>query len=467
MLQSLYRHVLIPAFESVWHRRGTFRYLRELEQSQWQSLAELEALQFERLRNLMSYTWQHCPYYRRTWEELGLQPDSLTSVQDLSRWPLVTRETIRAHRQEMRSSQSGLKRLSKSTGGSTGEPLHFDVCLESHERRTAASYRGYGWAGGHPGTKQFYLWGVPLGNRNWRQRSKDNIYNAIHRRHVFSTFSLARNTFREAAKQLSRYRPDAIVAYTTSLYVFAGLLEEAGIRPFSPKSIIVGAEKLHSFQRERIERVFQAPVFETYGSREFMLIGSECELHSGLHLTMENHVVEVVDDDGQPTSPGEEGNVVVTDLTNRGMPFIRYLNGDRAVAGWTACQCGRGLPLLRQVTGRRADVIVTPDGRSLTGLFFPHLLKDYAAIERYQVVQEAIDQLEVRLVVNANWSTSAEQSLRRQLATTLGSEMDAKIKCVTELPLTSQGKQQVVVNRLPSDVLAQALSGRCTEAEVA
>src|SRR5207247_2590258 len=99
-------------------------------------------------------------------------------------------------------------------------------------------------------------------------------------------------------------RPDAIVAYTNPLYSLARALDEKGVKPYSPKSIVVGAEKLHNFQRVLIERIFQTPVFETYGSREFMLIGAECDHHAGLHLTMEHLLVEVVDDDGHPTPDG-------------------------------------------------------------------------------------------------------------------------------------------------------------------
>src|SRR5207249_9066595 len=100
--------------------------------------------------------------------------------------------------------------------------------------------------------------------------------------------------------------PDVIVAYTNPLYALARSLEDQGLKAISPRSIIVGAEKLHPFQRALIERVFGAPVFETYGSREFMLIGAECDRHEGLHLTTENLLVEVLDDDGRPTPEGAE-----------------------------------------------------------------------------------------------------------------------------------------------------------------
>ena len=146
-----------------------------------------------------------------------------------------------------------------------------------------------------------------------------------------------------------------------------------------------------------------APVFETYGSREFMLMGAECSVHQGLHLTTENLLLEVLDDAGQPVAPGTEGNVVVTDLTNRGMPFIRYANGDRAVLQPGACPCGRGLPRLAAVVGRQLDVLQTPEGGRLPGEFFPHLLKELPAVQRFQVVQEQLTHVQCIFIQFLCW----------------------------------------------------------------
>src|SRR5207245_1302977 len=157
-----------------------------------------------------------------------------------------------------------------------------------------------------------------------------------------------------------------------------------------------------------------------YGSREFMLIGSECECHEGLHLTAENLLVEVLDDDGRPTPENKEGNVVITDLYNYGMPFIRYANGDRAVAGWGTCSCGRGLPLLRKVVGRRLDMLQTPDGRLVPGEFFPHLLKDYPAVRRFQVMQTQPDRIQLRVVLKESWDEASRRAVEGVVGAVLG-----------------------------------------------
>ncbi len=235
------------------------------------------------------------------------------------------------------------------------------------------------------------------------------------------------------------------MAYPNPLYQLARAAEQRGLRAYRPKGIIVGAEKLHDFQRGLLQRVFQAPVFETYGSREFTLIGAECEQHAGLHLTMENLLVEVLDEQGNTTPQGQEGNVVVTDFFNTATPFVRYATGDRAVAGFQHCSCGRGLPLLQKVVGRELDMLETVDGRHLPGEFFPHLLKDHDAVQQFQVVQHQTDVVELKLVVDRHWSPAARTALRDQVQAALGDQTRLAISEVDAIPLTDAGKLRVVV----------------------
>jgi phenylacetate-CoA ligase len=290
---------------------------------------------------------------------------------------------------------------------------------------------------------------VPPGERSLRARLKDHLYQGLYRRRMLSCFGMGIDFARDFSATVARDRPDAIVAYANALYEVARELEEDGVVPsHQPGAIVVGAEKLHQFQREQIERVFRAPVFETYGSREFMLIGAECDRHAGLHLTSEHLLVEVLDDQGRAARAGEEGNVVITDLYNCGMPFVRYANGDRAVAGLGGCACGRGLPTLRAVVGRRVDIIRTIDGRLISGVFFPHLVKEFPAVRRFQVVQEEADR--VRFMLVADGMSGADRArLEGLVRRALGHGMRVDFEPVASIPLTRAGKLQVVINRVP------------------
>ena len=455
MLSLLHRHLVLPAFETLWKRRATLRHWRELERSQWRTPEAIAAGQLAALQAILIHAERTSPWYAATWRGLGLSARDVTDLDAFRRWPVIDRETIRVHREAMRSSEPHGRILTKATGGSSGVPLRFDVDEESHERRTAASFRGYAWAGAGPGTRQLYLWGVPLTGATAASRRKDRLHQALHRRRVINCFEGGEALHDRFLAELASYRPDAVVAYVHPLYDIARRLLERGERaPYAPASIVVGAEKLHGFQREAIERAFTAPVFETYGSREFMLIGAECERHDGLHLTSEHLLVEILDDDGSPTAPGCEGNVVVTDLFNRGMPFIRYATGDRATAGFGLCPCGRGLPLLRAVSGRRLDMLLGSGGRLIPGEFFPHLVKDFAGVRRFQVVQERADLVRFRLT-EEGMPGPDRQRLEGLVRDAFGPAVRVEFERADDIGLTAAGKLQVVVNRL-GDVCGRA-----------
>ncbi len=443
MYGYFYRHLLFPFFDRVVKGRQTLTHWNSFEHTQWRSRAQLEGQQLTDLRSLLTHAEATCPWYRETWANLQLRAGEVNSFQDFQSFPLLTREAIRDHRVELRTTQP-LKLIPKSTGGSSGVPLQFDLDTGSNDRRTAMMYRGYRWAGGEPGTRQLFIWGGPVaGTAGWKQW-KQALHTAFDNRKIINCFDFTPERMPVHVKALDRFKPEVIVAYTTPLYEFARYLDEHGIEPFSPKSIIVGAEKLHDFQRTLIERVFKCKVFETYGSREFMLIGAECGEHAGLHLSHENLYVEILDDNGHPTPAGEEGNIVITDLFNHGMPFIRYVNGDRAVAGWKNCPCGRGLPLLTRVTGRRLDTLETPDGRKIPGEFFPHLIKDFTAVRRFQVVQTTDDTIVVKLVA-PDMSRESEEQLLHAITACTGWSVQIQIERVAEIPLTKAGKLRVVV----------------------
>jgi phenylacetate-CoA ligase len=168
--------------------------------------------------------------------------------------------------------------------------------------------------------------------------------------------------------------------------------------------------------------------------------------------------LEVVNEDGSPTADGEEGELAITDLFNYGMPFIRYKNGDRAVAGLKQCSCGRGLPMLRSVLGRTLDVIRTRDGRRLPGEFFPHLLKDFKAIKRFQVVQHTPDRVEIRVVAGSGWSEEDRRRVESVTRQALGSEVSLDVMRVDEIALTNRGKLRVVVNMCGDEASAATVA---------
>lgn len=449
MITALRRNVLIPFHETVLRRRRVAEYRRRLEQSQWWPREEVEAFQWGELKALLAHAYTDVPYWTDAMNALKMPPDGIVSVEQFRRLPIVDKPEIRAHRSRMTAASYAGRTWRKATAGSTGEPLAFDYTPDSYDWRVAASRRGYGWAGYEEGMRQVSIWGAfTIGQSNPLKDWKEELHRRSYGRVLVNSLRFDDDTMRVCLDVINRHQPVNIVGYTNPLHAFARFIEASGNLRARPRSVISAAEKLHDYQRVDIERAFGCPVFETYGSREFMLIAAECDRKEGLHVSAENLFVEIVKEDGTPAGPGEIGDVVITDLHNYGMPFIRYRIGDMAIATDAACSCGRGLPLVSQIVGRTLDVIRTPDGTRVPGEFFPHLMKEIQAIRQFQVIQRELGSLVVKIVKEPAFTTGDLEMLEREMAKMFAGRLDVSYEFVDAIPLTAAGKLRVTVSEL-------------------
>lgn len=416
--------------------------------SQWLKKNELEKFQLQSIKKLLEFAGTNNQYYRNLFKKNNIVLDG--GILDiLTSLPILTKDHITAHYHSLFSENLDKKTVwTKSTGGSTGQPVHFGYTKESYAWRVAMSRRGYSWAHAEPGTKQAFIWGVQLGATSKIRHVKEHFHHAIDRQRYFNCFSFGEEEMLSCMKNLNQWKPDILIGYTNPLYEFALFVDRKGGPKFKPRSIICAAEKVHLFQQEAMQKIFCCPVFNTYGSREFMLIGAECEKHEGLHQSMENLIIEVVKKDGTPAAPGETGRILITDLHNYGMPFIRYEIGDLGILSKRECSCGRGLTLLEDVVGRTLDVIRTPEGKVVPGEFFPHLLKDFPEIYRFQVIQKNNTTLQIKYIPKASLPNGTLTKIEEEIKNVAGDKMKLHfIKC-QDIPLTMTGKFRVTISEL-------------------
>jgi phenylacetate-CoA ligase len=444
--EAVFRHVLFPAYETGLRRRRTLAYLAEYERDQWLATEQIATLQWQRLQRLLEHCQREVPYYRRRWRELGIVAADIRNLDDYAKLPLLTKADIRNHFDELTADSWRGRLLTKATGGSTGEPLRFGYTRESNDRRTAVMWRGYDWAGSRMGRRTLFLWGGAVGEPTRSHQLKDRLYNAMFARQMVNSFHMSEANMAQFADAIDRYRPEIIVAYVGPLVRLAQWLIATGRKVRPPQGIIGAAESLHEFQRRIIEQAFGCPAFNTYGCREFMLIAAECKQHRGLHVNADHLVVELRHSDS--TDAATQGEVIITDLFNYGMPFLRYANGDMATASAARCACGRGLPLLKHIDGRVLDAIRTPAGHVLPGEFFPHMLKDVPGLERFRLVQSRLDQLDLSIVRNKDFDDTSLAYIRREVNKVLGDSVALHCHFVDEIPLTPSGKLRVTVSEL-------------------
>jgi phenylacetate-CoA ligase len=441
---SAFRHAILPLHDKL-KGKNLLRFVDEYQANLSLSDTELKALQWQRLQVLLDHAYHTTVYYKRVWTEAGVQNlQDIKTLEDFSKLPLVTKDDIREHYDEF-ISDAYANNIKKSTGGSTGQPFHFELNLESNTRREAVMWRGYGWLGAGLGEKALYLWGADLGQPSRVKRFKDMLYHGFYNRSMLNSFSMTRKNIPQYIEKMNAYKATVMISYVNPLFELSKFVIENKIPVHSPKSILTGAEPLHDFQREVIEQAFQCPVYNTFGCREFMLIAAECAEHKTLHINTDHLLVESVNAQGVPQLE-EAGDLVISDLFNRGMPLIRYVNGDRVTLSQTSCDCGNPLPIIKRIEGRKLDVIKTRSGRMIPGELFPHMFKEFKAVERFQVHQTSITQLNIKIVTKGGLSEESVQQITHEINKYSAGELELNFIYVDTIPLTVSGKHRVAMS---------------------
>ncbi|HXV14000.1 MAG TPA: hypothetical protein VEC56_07325 [Candidatus Krumholzibacteria bacterium] len=338
------------------------------------------------------------------------------------------------------------------TSGSTSLPIRFHITRESWEWRNAIVDRAYAWAHAEEGRKSLYVWAADQKRPDFKQRVKHGVHMALQRRVQFDAFQQFGDAEREACVRLiNRFRPHAIVGYTGQLVDIARYVRDhPGLLTWKAKTLVNAAEGLQPGQRELLQRYLVEEVFLSYGCREFMSIGMECDRHVGYHLNTDNLLVEVVGDDGMRVTPGQEGRIVVTDFHNGATPFIRYEIGDIGIMAPTdeRCACGKPFPLLKSVDGRLQDVIQTSNG-PISALYITYTMRQFDDwIEGYQVVQDTKDRVKVRLLTKSELTPERLGPVEALLRKKLGPSMTIEFERARELTRRRSGKVALVISSI-------------------
>ena len=423
---------------------------RSLESTQWRPLSELQARQAQGLRDILRYAAAHCSFYREQFKRVGFNPDVAALPDELDRLPLLTKDDIRDRRDGLYSDEYRRDTLVEAkTGGSTGTALRVHADTRCQALRNAAAMRSDTWAGWRAGMPVAALWGNPPAFTTLRPWLRNTLYDRLT---FLDTMNLTPDTMTRFFHDCEQRSPYALYGHAHSLYIYAAFLKDARFKPAAPSGIIATSMMLLDPERRVIEEVFGIPVSNRYGCEEVGLIASECERHHGMHLNVEHVYVEFVDDAGRPVAEGEEGNIVVTDLVNKGMPLIRYALGDRGVPTARMCGCGRGLPLMERLTGRVADFLIRSDGSRVAGIsLIERTLTSIEGIKQMQIVQHAIDDIVVNVVPGQGFGAFTETRLREEFAVAFGPTLRLQIAHVTEIPRLRSGKYRFSICNVPPE----------------
>ncbi|NLE77829.1 MAG: phenylacetate--CoA ligase family protein [Chloroflexi bacterium] len=433
--------------------------LGELETSQWWPPERIRELQWAKLQRLLAHAYANVPYYRRRMDEAGVAPTDIRDWPDLARLPISEKDDLRAAGPEQTRDQGVelARLLPYASSGSTGEPFRYGITKAEKAQRWAIVFRYWGWAGLWPGVRYVNVTGGAPGAFKGRPLLR-RVEQAATRVMELSAFELYEGNAAAYVERIRRFRPWAVRGYASTMDYLARHLQAQG-QTLPVGAVLTLGETLYPQQRQVIQAAFGCPVYDAYGG-EAMEAAAQCPQQAGgqggYHINAESILVEVVDDAGRPLPPGRPGQLVLTNLDNYAMPFIRYNIQDVGALSAERCPCGRGLPVLESVEGRLTDTLVTPAGKVLVVHFFTLLLMRAEGIDHYQVVQERPERMVLRLVPNAHYNEAEEARLLAEVRRYVGPDVQVAVERVAEIPLTRTGKRRFFVSHVHAAEVLQA-----------
>jgi len=431
------------------YARTVYDLISMMRHVHW-SADRLREYQNGKVRAIAKHAYDNVPFYHKEFENLGLKPYDIKTVEDLNKLPIIGKEDVRKNLEKMMSREFDVRSLRKvSTSGSTGTPLFIYIDRKEDEIRKVGHLRANMGCGQKPRDRWVGI--TPHENHH-------EVPALLRFLNIFSLTSLS--VFDDPSTQaarLEKLKPDVIEGYSTSLQLIANYVEKEGIETIKPRLILGGAELIVDSSRRFIEKVFDAPFYDQYASTEFGRMACQCPAKKGYHIEADSLVMQFVDENGEEVANGESGEIVCTSLHNYAMPIIRYTMNDVGIPSEeTDCPCKRAFPLMKVMEGRKDSIIFLPDGRELSPLvigdgmiFFEH----FDCIDQYRLIQKRLDFF--KILVKKNDCGVEDKVMEsglvahfRKLLKVDESAVTIEVEFVDEIKLDRTGKLMKIVSEL-------------------
>ncbi|WP_126855201.1 phenylacetate--CoA ligase family protein [Candidatus Cryosericum septentrionale] len=427
-------------------RREVFAYRDEALQN-WTlpgGVEEAQATVLAKLRVALDYARSSNAYYAGVFASVGFDPLTMRGLEEISVLPIMTKDDIRRHRSDFEACESmNSHRVEITTGGSTGQPLKFSMSRDDYLRSVGIQMAGWHLAGYVLGDRVAVFGGASIAERDvvpWRVSPSDLALN----RRQFSAADMDDDRVGQYWDYIERWRPAYLRGYPTAIAELCRHRPAARSRQYRPQAVLTTSEMLTESDRHIIETTLGAPVFDGWGLNDGGASAYECTEHVGMHVDMTRAYVETVDDAGRSVWD-MPGRVVVTSLTNKAFPFVRYDTGDMGVLTWRDCKCGRTGLMLTQILGRSNDTLKLGDARispSSTTVLFGRL----EHLRRYHIVQDAPLHITVTFDTEESFDKRAsEEAVTRSFVSRCPAVSIAFVYAALPLPTDGSKWRSVVV----------------------
>lgn len=403
---------------------------RSLQRSQWFNREAIRSIQEHKLKHLIRHAYQYVPYYRKLFDDIGLKPIDISSLDDLSKIPITTKSDLQTIPPVERiSDRFSLDELAlEHSSGSTGQP--FTAYFDKHfiMTRNNMFLRALRAMGYRPGQKLMLITAGHNRTRPWLRWHYASIESSAY----------------DLIEQLNKFRPSVLYGCTTPLRLMALHAQKSGQKPYQPKTVISTAETLDQDTRSLLEETFGTTVYDLYGLTEMGLVAWQCPAQEGYHLSEDTTIIEFKHD-----AQYQSDRLIMTNLELKAMPLIRYQTGDLAkVMDNVNCSCGRQLQRIDRIEGRMIDCIRLNDDKVISPYRITLALEKIAGLGRYQLLQNDIDLFTVRIENKNSDQTSMNLSIRNALTPVLGDRAQFLIKFEDSINPPPGKKFRVIENQI-------------------
>ena len=420
----------------------------------YRPLAQVLAIQHRRVRQAVHYAYRHVPHYTEAMNQLGLQPRDFRTAEDLARLPLVTKDQlldspdrfVAAHYKNER----GIRLHSSGTSGRAREiiydPRAAFLALANSLRQRRAMSSLIGSSSGYREIDFTREGGIGTQLRAFYEANSWIPAQADLKRRNISPAE----PFEQMLEQINEFQPTVIRGYGSLLGSLFQWVHSRGLPLNPPRLIHYGGDQMPEATRQLIENVLGIPVISTYQACEALLIAFQCEARKGFHISLDQVALRVIDPSGNSVKPGETGEVVLSNLTNRATVLLNFKIGDLATLSADPCNCGRSLPMLERIDGRADHLIAMPGGSMMHSLPVMASLQ-LPGVVQVQLIQNQLKQFRLNVVAGdaVDWAVTC-RGLESAMQDLFGRDLELTIEKVARIAPEPGGKVRAAISRCTS-----------------
>ncbi|MBN1502107.1 phenylacetate--CoA ligase family protein [Candidatus Woesearchaeota archaeon] len=421
------------------NRGNNYRLYKQQLENQYKPIEQLEKIQLENLKKIVKHAYDHVPFYKRLYDNHDVKPEDIKALSDIQKLPVITKEDIRKRPLENVTAENISKNrwIEHHTSGSTNMPFLVISDKESDSTEHAAWLRELDIIGYRLGDKILKI-------RNQYGR-RQKVMSRIFGRETFIPCSELETDTRNAMKKIIDLKPDIIETFSNTALDMARYLIHHD-KKLQIKGMLVIGSPLCEEDKLIIRDTITPRVLKTYGASEVMRVAYQCDMEQGYHVDITRFVVEIIRK-RKPAKEGQEGEIVITNLENYVMPFIRYRIKDSAVFTNKKCKCKRTFPLIQEIRGRLIEHTTTSSGKRIwLGLFNAILSPEVESIYRFQIVKGTGAKVIVKIQPTEKMTEDKLREIKNKIDKAFKKQLVYKIRLVEDIKPASSGKNILYKN---------------------